>query len=901
MTAKKRILSILLALVMVLTLTPMTAGTVYAVDADTAPPAIDGSTLHVTLPEGKTKVIAGDSVTVSIKITDESGISSVTFTYVSSSSSTRYSYTAHYNAERDVYEIEIPVTEDIPSGVCSVLWIYASDVKGNNTSLTNVNQAGNRPNADLSAGDFTVTENCKVTFHTDGGSEVAPQYVLAGEKAAEPEAPTKDGYVFSGWFSDETLTEEFDFETVVNRDVTLYAKWENAVTISIGVYDQTNAISGQGGTYTFNSEDMFYTADKHTVITGTTVEVAAAPADGYRFVGWCAGRISDETEELTIVPEGELGAEDPEGRFIAERDVVLCAVFKEITDMPPEIDISTLEVTLPEERQSDRVLTAGDRINVSVKITDNDGIGKGLAWFMLDHEANEEDPESYTKYQRVRLSEQENDIWTGTLEITEETTPGNWMFGYVEAEDQKNNKGGFYNSAVFEDTYSPCADLSALDFTVKKSYAVTFNTRGGSDIPKQKIISGKNAVKPADPTKENRYFYKWYTDENLTEEYWFGKPVNEDIILYAGWLLNAGIGIYNQSNPDTSPYNDSCGTIDITSSKEEYNYHIDETMNYYLPEEPASFKANPADGYTFKGWYEGVFGDSSNIEKPSNTLISDQNPYTPASADEAKALCAVFECAGHQYEQKIQKASPDQDGYKCDACRICGTEDKENVVPVPRVNNITLEKTSFTYTGKAVEADVKVTDADGKQLVLNSEYEVKYANNINPGTAKATVTLKGDYYEGTKELTFTITKPADEGGNGGNGDSGTTPGGSSTTPSGSGVAPGDSGTQVTKSLNPMVIKAKTVKIKYSKLSDKKQIIKTKKAFALTGAKGKVTYKVAKYDKKAKKKIKVSRTGKIMVKKGLKKGTYRLKIAVTAAGNANYDAVTKVVTLKVRVK
>ena len=87
MTAKKRILSILLALVMVLTLTPMTAGTVYAVDADTAPPAIDGSTLHVTLPEGKTEVTAGDSVTVSVKITDESGISSVTFTYVSSSSS----------------------------------------------------------------------------------------------------------------------------------------------------------------------------------------------------------------------------------------------------------------------------------------------------------------------------------------------------------------------------------------------------------------------------------------------------------------------------------------------------------------------------------------------------------------------------------------------------------------------------------------------------------------------------------------------------------------------------------------------------------------------------------------------------------------------------------------------
>ena len=43
------------------------------------------------------------------------------------------------------------------------------------------------------------------------------------------------------------------------------------------------------------------------------------------------------------------------------------------------------------------------------------------------------------------------------------------------------------------------------------------------------------------------------------------------------------------------------------------------------------------------------------------------------------------------------------------------------------------------------------------------------------------------------------------------------------------------------------------------------------------------------------------TGKVTVKKGTKKGTYTIKIKVTAAGNANYKAGSKTVTCKVTVK
>ena len=261
------------------------------------------------------------------------------------------------------------------------------------------------------------------------------------------------------------------------------------------------------------------------------------------------------------------------------------------------------------------------------------------------------------------------------------------------------------------------------DLDLPTDCRITFDTRGGSHIDPQLVVQGEKATKPVNPTKENRYFNCWYTDENQTEEYSFDKPVNEDITLYAGWYLNAGIGIYNRSNPNTDPYNYSCGTIDISSAGN--NLHIVGRTNYALSEKPVAFIANPADGYTFKGWYEGMFGNSHFIEKPSSTLLSNQNPYAPSSIDEAKALCAVFECSNHQWKQKIQKASSDQSGCKYDVCRICGTENKEKVVPISSVNNIALDNTSFTYTGKAIEPIVSVTDANGKQLVLAQQLPVQ--------------------------------------------------------------------------------------------------------------------------------------------------------------------------------
>ena len=66
------------------------------------------------------------------------------------------------------------------------------------------------------------------------------------------------------------------------------------------------------------------------------------------------------------------------------------------------------------------------------------------------------------------------------------------------------------------------------------------------------------------------------------------------------------------------------------------------------------------------------------------------------------------------------------------------------------------------------------------------------------------------------------------------------------------------------------------------------------------AKGKVAYKNVSKAKKLKKFKVNSKNGTITVPKGTKKGAYKVKIKVTAKGDANYKSGSKTVTVKVTV-
>lgn len=98
---------------------------------------------------------------------------------------------------------------------------------------------------------------------------------------------------------------------------------------------------------------------------------------------------------------------------------------------------------------------------------------------------------------------------------------------------------------------------------------------------------------------------------------------------------------------------------------------------------------------------------------------------------------------------------------------------------------------------------------------------------------------------------------------------------------------------------PMIVKATTKLVKVKALKKKTQTVTP---ISIKKAQGKVTYKLVSGDAKSKKVLKLNKkTGKVTVKKGTKKGTYKLKVKVLSAGTKEHKAGDKTVTIIVKAK
>ena len=95
---------------------------------------------------------------------------------------------------------------------------------------------------------FKLNAGVKVSFNAGEGSKVDFQTTAANGSVAKPADPTREGYTFAGWYTDEACTEAYDFSAAVAADMTLYAKWtKNAVTPGGNGGSGSNSGSGNAG------------------------------------------------------------------------------------------------------------------------------------------------------------------------------------------------------------------------------------------------------------------------------------------------------------------------------------------------------------------------------------------------------------------------------------------------------------------------------------------------------------------------------------------------------------------------------------------------------------------------------------------------------------------------------
>lgn len=108
-----------------------------------------------------------------------------------------------------------------------------------------------------------------LTFESNGGSYVAPAFYANGTTAKSPDEPTKSGYTFAGWYTDEDLKTPASFDSITAR-TTLYAKW------TAGTETKYTVIH-----FWENANDTGYSFKESETKTGATGGTTNATAKSY--------------------------------------------------------------------------------------------------------------------------------------------------------------------------------------------------------------------------------------------------------------------------------------------------------------------------------------------------------------------------------------------------------------------------------------------------------------------------------------------------------------------------------------------------------------------------------------------------------------------------------------------
>ena len=126
-----------------------------------------------------------------------------------------------------------------------------------------------------------------VRFDMHGfGAQVPPQTVPHNGMATQPEDPVELGYVFGGWYTDDTYATRYNFSTAVTQDIVIHAKWNMIWPVD------------------FDMQGHGEPVDRQLVEDGNKATRPAPDptAEGYVFKGWYTEAACQNEFDFTNTP-----------------------------------------------------------------------------------------------------------------------------------------------------------------------------------------------------------------------------------------------------------------------------------------------------------------------------------------------------------------------------------------------------------------------------------------------------------------------------------------------------------------------------------------------------------------------------------------------------------------------
>ncbi|MBP5177279.1 MAG: InlB B-repeat-containing protein [Clostridia bacterium] len=435
--------------------------------------------------------------------------------------------------------------------------------------------------------------------YPSGGRTV--QAVLPGGKVTRPADPTREGYVFAGWYDEYEDGEPYDFESPVNGNLRLYAYWNNSAYFV---------------TFKYNNDS----ADRvESVATNTAVVRPADPErDDYEFSGWYTDAANTKPYDFSTPVSSSFSL------YAGWTRSSVSATFNlNYTGSPTALILNVkvdTAITIPETFDTTRRLYALEGWYDKAYPTADDepyDLSEGIS----------DDVTLYAKWTRTAYLITFNPNVLGMANVEVEVPVET---GVAEVPDFKRE--GHTLDTVW---YTAADGTTSFDLTsvhddamvfgkwTVNSYNVDFdlNYDDSPEAPDMQSVVYQNFVtRPTAPERDGYLFLGWFTEaENGTSFNFEATGVKGSFTLYAHWQENQA----QQSEVTvTFLYNNAYVIVE-----KETNTYSSVTIDYSTALTDANMPADPTldDKYMFLGWYKEK--ECVNKFSPADILVADTNVF----------------------------------------------------------------------------------------------------------------------------------------------------------------------------------------------------------------------------------------------------------------------------------